>query len=386
METLVSIKQYTSAAFIVYFLRKEPFSIFLLLMNLFIYGAYGYTGELITRLAEKRGHFPFLGGRDKEKLRKLAHQLQLHYVDFPLDDKETLNRVMSEFDIVINCAGPFSKTARPLVEACLQNKVHYLDITGEIGVFEWVASKAAEAGESNIVLLPGVGFDVVPTDCLAAFLKKQLPDATHLALAFYGAQAMSRGTALTMLENVHRGGAIREKGKIRKVPAAYDTRYISFNDEIQKLGVTIPWGDVSTAWHSTRIPNIRVYSVVNEKVLKMMKTSRYFGWLLGADPVQRQLRSRINRLVTGPSEAQRSSGRSYIWGEVRNGAGEVVTARLETPEGYQLTAMTAILAAEKLNKARIPAGFHTPSTAFGADFVMEVKGVRRDSPQHSMAV
>lgn len=355
-------------------------------MNLFIYGAYGYTGELITRLAEKRGHFPFLGGRDKEKLRKLAHQLQLHYVDFELEDKETLNRVISEFDVVINCAGPFSKTARPLVEACLQNKVHYLDITGEIGVFEYIASKDGEAKESNIILLPGVGFDVVPTDCLAAFLKKQLPDATHLALGFYGAQAMSRGTALTMLENVHRGGAIREKGKIRKVPAAYETKYISFNDDIKKLSVTIPWGDVSTAWYSTHIPNIRVYSVVNEKVLKMMKTSRYLGWLLKADPVQRQLRSRINRLVTGPSEEQRNHGKSHIWGQVRNGAGEIVTARMQTPEGYQLTALTAVLAAEKLDKVRIRAGFHTPSTAFGADFILEVKGVKREEPQHSMAV
>jgi len=355
-------------------------------MNLFIYGAYGYTGELITRLAAKRGHFPFLGGRDKEKLRKLAHELQLHYVAFPLEDTDTLNRVLSEFDIVINCAGPFSKTAGPLVEACLYNKVHYLDITGEIGVFEWIAAKGAEARETNIVLMPGVGFDVVPTDCLAAFLKNQLPDATHLELAFYGVQAMSRGTALTALENLHRGGAIRDNGRIRKVPAAYDTRYIPFAPGKEMLAVTIPWGDVSTAWHSTRIPNIRVYSVVSEKALQLMKTSRYLGWLLKAPPVQRQLRSRVNRLVTGPSEEQRAKGKSYIWGEVRNAAGDVVTARMQTPEGYQLTAMTAVLAAETLNRVRIPAGYHTPSSAFGPDFILEAKGVKREMPQHSEAV
>ncbi len=355
-------------------------------MNLFIYGAYGYTGELITRMAAKRGHFPFLGGRDKEKLRKLAHELQLHYVAFPLEDTDTLNRVLSEFDIVLNCAGPFSKTAVPLVEACLYNKVHYLDITGEIGVFEWIAAKDAEARETNIVLLPGVGFDVVPTDCLAAFLKNQLPDATHLELAFYGVQSMSRGTALTALENLHRGGAIRENGRLRKVPAAYDTKYIAFAPGKEMLAVTIPWGDVSTAWHSTRIPNVRVYSVVSEKALQLMKTSRYLGWLLKAPPVQRQLRSRVNRLVTGPSEEQRATGKSYIWGEVRNAAGDVVTARMQTPEGYQLTAMTAVLAAETLNRVRIPAGYHTPASAFGPDFVLEAKGVKREMPQHSEAV
>lgn len=342
-----------------------------------IYGAYGYTGELITRLAVEKGYRPLLGGRDEVRLRRLAEELKLPYMAFNLTEEESLNRALQQVKVVLHCAGPFSRTARLMVYACLRNKVHYLDITGEIEVFEWIASQDALAKKAGIVLMPGAGFDVVPTDCLARYLKDQLPDAQHLELAFYGGQNISRGTALTMLENAHRGGMIRENGQLKKVPAAYKTRKIDFGHK-QKETVTIPWGDVSTAYYSTGIPNITVYTAVSGGALTFMRASRFAGKLLGSAFVQNNLKKLVDARVKGPDQQQRSTGSSYVWGQVQNIQGESRVARLQTPEGYSLTSQTALLAAELLEDGKLEPGFYTPSLAFGPDFILQIPGTRRE--------
>lgn len=346
-------------------------------ISFLVYGAYGYTGELIARLAVEKGHRPLLGGRNEAKLKALAEELKLPYVAFNLTEEDALNKALQQVKVVLHCAGPFSKTARLMVYACLRNKVHYLDITGEIEVFEWIAKQDALAKKAGIVLLPGAGFDVVPTDCLAAYLKSQLPDAQQLELAFYGVQRMSRGTALTMLENIHQGGMIRENGKLKKVTAAYKTRKIDFGHK-QKEAVTIPWGDVSTAYYSTAIPNITVYTAVGTAALAFIKLSRYTGKLLASPFFQNKLKNLVDSRVKGPDQNKRQQGKSYIWGEVLNNQGEARIARLQTPEGYFLTAQTALLAAELLVDGKTEPGFNTPSMAFGPDFILQIPGTTRE--------
>jgi short subunit dehydrogenase-like uncharacterized protein len=341
-----------------------------------IYGAYGYTGELITRLAVEKGYRPLLGGRDESKLKPLAEELRLPYHVFNLNEEEKADRALQKVNAVLHCAGPFFKTSRLMVYACLRNKVHYLDITGEIEVFEWIATKDAEARKAGIVLLPGAGFDVVPTDCLAAYLKTKLPEATQLELAFSGVSKMSKGTALTMIENMHAGGLVRQQGKLVKVPAGYKTKRIQFGKE-EKLAVSIPWGDVSTAYYSTQIPNIVVYAATNLANIAAIKASRYAGWLLKSDWLQQYLKQRVTERVSGPGLQHRQQAQSYLWGQVKDDKGHVHTARLQTPEAYELTAHTAVLATHLVSEGKIDAGFKTPSLAFGADFILQVKGVSR---------
>lgn len=346
-------------------------------IDFLIYGAYGYTGELITRVAVEKGNRPLLAGRDETKLKALSYDLKLPYVVFNLTEEEALNRSLQQVKAVIHCAGPFSKTAQLMVYACLRNKVHYLDITGEIEVFEWIAAKDAQAKKAGIVLMPGTGFDVVPTDCLAAYLKNKMPDAIHLELAFAGGQNLSRGTALTMVEKMHNGGMIRENGKLKKVPAAYQTRTIDFMHG-KRLAVTIPWGDVSTAYYSTHIPNIRVFTAVNERAIAIMKAFRYIGWFLKSDTIQNFLKKKVKSTITGPKKEHREKTKSYLWGQVTNPAGQTATARLQTPEGYYLTAQTAVLAAELIADDKVSPGFHTPSMAFGPDFILQIEDVKRE--------
>jgi short subunit dehydrogenase-like uncharacterized protein len=343
--------------------------------NFLIYGANGYTGELIAREAAKRGLQPILSGRSQNKIEPLAKELNLTCRTFSLEDKKSLEYTLKEVDFVIHCAGPFSLTSKPMVEACLRTGKHYLDITGEIAVFEAMARRNAQAKEAGIMIMPGVGFDVVPSDCLAMHLKNRLPSATNLTLAFYGLGRISHGTQATMTMNVGRGGAIRKDSKIVNVPAAWRTREIDFG-EFTKKGVTIPWGDVSTAFYSTGIPNIEVYAVLPEENLRMLRLSHYIGWLLATKPVQNYLQKQIP--PGGPNEAERAEGKTYLWGEASDDNGNKVKSRLTCPEGYTMTVLTALEIAGKVLAGNFRVGFQTPAKCYGADLVLEIERVKRE--------
>ncbi len=342
-------------------------------MTWMIYGANGYTGELIAREAMARGHAPVLAGRNAQAIGRLATELGLPSRLFDLDDDAALDRGLEGINLVVHSAGPFIHTSRPMVSACLRTGTHYLDITGEIAVFEAVMARNDEAKHAGVALVPGVGFDVVPSDCLAAMLAAKMPDATHLELAFIGkGGGVSRGTLRTMIEGLHLGGAIRVDGKIRPVPTAWDARDIPFSCGVRHA-MTIPWGDVSTAWHSTGIPNIRVYSGTPRSVVKRMRMLRPLFPLLGVKPLRRFLQALAGR-KQGPDESMRERGRMYLWGQVSKNDGEPLTMTMETPEGYRLTALTTVRSVERILTGIEP-GAWTPSKAFGAEFVMEIEGV-----------
>jgi short subunit dehydrogenase-like uncharacterized protein len=317
---------------------------------------------------------PILAGRNAIAIEELAKKHHLDYRVFALDETARLDASLQEVDMVLHCAGPFSITSRTMVEACLRNKKHYTDITGEISVFESMAALDDRAKASEIMVMPGVGFDVVPSDCLARHLKDRLPSATHLSLAFYGMGRISHGTQATMTMNVGRGGAIRKDGKITPVIAAWKSREIDFG-EVKKLGVTIPWGDVSTAYYSTGIPNIEVFTVMPKQNLKMLKLSRYLGWLLATKPVQDYLQKQIP--PGGPSDEERAKGKTLLWGEASDLNGNRVVSRMQGPEGYTITALAALKIAQKILDGNFKTGFQTPAKAYGAELVMEIEGVTR---------
>jgi short subunit dehydrogenase-like uncharacterized protein len=340
-----------------------------------IYGANGYTGELIARDAARRGLRPILAGRSAAAIVPLAKELGLDHRIVALEDAAALDAALGSVKVVLHCAGPFSRTSRPMVEACLRKRVHYLDITGEVEVFEACAARTAAARAAGVMLLPGTGFDVVPSDCLAAHLKSRLSTATHLALGFQVPASVSHGTATTMVENIHRGGLVRKGGVLSRVPPGYKTRMIDFGRG-PVTAVTIPWGDVSTAFHSTGIPNVEVYMAALAETRAMLLFARVAGPLLGTPPLQRLLKAAIRRAPRGPSAKQRAAVRSYLWGEARD-ADRTVLSRLNAPESYALTVQTALAAVTKVRAGRTRPGFQTPSLAFGKDFILEIESVTR---------
>ena len=246
-----------------------------------IYGANGFTGELIAREAARRGMRPILAGRSEQRVTPLADALGLPHRAFPLDAPD-----LRGVGLVLHCAGPFVHTSAPMVGACLASGAHYLDITGEIAVFESIYARDAEARAAGVALIPGVGFDVVPTDCLAAQLARALPGATELWLAFAPSRgsSMSRGTIRTMIEGVGKGGAIRRDGRIVRVPLAFDAREIPFASG-PRHAMTIPWGDIASAWRTTGIPNIRVYSATSRKAIARARRFARIAPIIGLPPL-----------------------------------------------------------------------------------------------------
>ena len=339
-----------------------------------LYGANGYTGELIAREAVKRGMRPVLAGRSREKIEKLAAELGCRSAVFDLDDQTSLVSSLDGMAAVLHCAGPFAHTARSMMQACLATHVHYLDITGEIEVFELAHSVEEKAHRSGIVLCPGVGFDVVPTDSVAARLKEVMPDATHLTLGFDSSSSgLSKGTAKTAVESAGGGLRVRRDGRIVDLPFASQTRRIDFGNG-ERLAVGIPWGDVSTAYFTTAIPNIDVYTAASPQAVQRMRRMNMMRPLLRRRWIRELVKYGIERRLQPPDQTQRDNNPSFVWGEVRNANGQTRTARLKTANGYSLTVQSALGILSALLALGRASGYTTPSGLVGADFVTTLPG------------
>jgi short subunit dehydrogenase-like uncharacterized protein len=342
-------------------------------MSWMIYGANGYTGELIARAAVAQGLRPVLAGRSRDKVESLARELGLDSRVFALDDPALMAKQLQGLRVVLLTAGPFAHTSGPMVAACIQAGAHYLDITGEIDVFEQVHAAGDAARQAGVVLCPGVGFDVIPTDCVAATLKAALPDATELCLGFDTTVSLSPGTLKTSLESAPQGGRVRRNGHLLQVPLAHDVRRIDFGRG-ERLAVAVPWGDVATAFHTTGIPHVTVYVPATRLALMGMRLGNGLKPLLATRPVQAAMGALVPLLVKGPDEADRARMPAYVWGEARNGQGVRRTARVQTANGYTLTVPGALAVTTHLLNHKAPAGFSTPARLMGPGLLASLPG------------
>ncbi len=345
--------------------------------NCIIYGSYGYSGNLIAELAATSNLPVLLSGRNETKLKEQAKKLGLPFQKASLESKEELDTLLEDAALVIHCAGPFTHTWKPMAKACLRNRCHYLDITGEIDVFEWLKRLNSKFKEKQIMAMPGVGFDVVPTDCVAVSLHKKNPDAVKLELAFWSLRSgVSQGTAKTMIANLGKGGLIRQGGKLKRVPAAFKVKTIDFGGKSSKA-VSIPWGDISTAYTSTGIENIMVYMAAPAKLIRLMKLSNYLKPILGSSWLKGYLKKKIEQRPAGPGREELEKGRSLIWGRAENEKGQYEEMILQTLEGYKLTAETAWLIAQKTMNGNFEPGYQTPAGCYGPELIFEIEGTKK---------
>jgi saccharopine dehydrogenase (NAD+, L-lysine-forming) len=335
-----------------------------------IYGANGYTGELVASLACRRGHRPVLAGRNRDKVEAVARRLDLSHRIVSLTDAAGLRASLDGIAAVLLTAGPFSKTSDSMVDACLETGTHYLDVTGEIEVLESLWRRDEAAQRRGVTLIGGVGFDVVPTDCLAALLAPELPGAVELSIACSIHGRVSRGTLKATLEGLGLGGKVRRDGCIVGVRLFHERRRVRFFDAERDV-VAVPWGDVATAYHSTGIPNVTVYMALPAFAVA---AARVLPRVLSFPPLERAVRTVIDRSVYGPSEARRRRGRAEVWAEVVDARGNALRGTLTTQEAYAFTAESALRAVERVLRGTDP-GALTPSRAFGADFLHSLEGV-----------
>jgi short subunit dehydrogenase-like uncharacterized protein len=343
-----------------------------------IYGATGYTGRLIAREAHRLGLNPVLAGRDLTKLRELANDLgNLDVRSSALTDARALDAMLHDAGVLLNAAGPFANTSKAIVAACLRSSVHYLDISGEVAAIEQVAGSHRAARERGIMLMAGVGFDVVPSDCLAAHVARRMDEPRALSIAVSGQRLLSRGSARTMIGQLADPLLIRRNGALACVPPASIQHRFDFGAG-PRTALAVSWGDVASAYYSTGISDITTYFEGTASVQMHNLLLRMFGWSVPYSGWQAILAASTALMPEGPSAEERGRHRTVIVAEVVDGAGRVHRARLHAPEAYSFTALCAPVIARRVLAGEWHAGFETPSRLFGSDFVLAFDGVRRE--------
>jgi short subunit dehydrogenase-like uncharacterized protein len=342
-----------------------------------LYGSTGFVGSIIAKKALQNQLQPIIAGRNTLKVHAQAEALDVESRVFDLSDSGSMEKALREVPVVLNCAGPYVYTAKNMVDACLRTGVHYLDLTGEIPVYEQLAARDNQAKARKIMLLPGVGFDVVPSDCLAVHLKNRLPAADRLTIAFIseGPAGLPPGTARTMIEMAQFGIKVRENGIVKTCSPGLKTRIIDFGDGPRKV-TRLTWGDIFTAYYSTGIASIEEYSALSENDYQSLAISDAFKLLFRLKIVRNLF---MNQLKSGSTEAERKTTRSVVWGEVQDSHGHKAISRLYGPDaGVTWTSMTALSVVKEVLTGNFEFGYQTPARVYGPDFVLNEIDVRRE--------
>ncbi len=336
-----------------------------------LYGAYGYTGRLVLERAVDQGLRPVVAGRNNAKIEVLAREFGLPAEVLEVTDSDALDRALADVPVVLNCAGPFRNTFAPFANACIRTGTHYLDVSGEIDVFHRAAGRHCEFLDAGVMVMPGVGFDVVPSDYLACYVKTRLPTANRLVLAVGKVSAVSRGTANTVLEQLGRPGLVRRDGDLAEVSTAWRRRSFDFGNG-PELCVTAPLADVFSAYYTTGIPNIECYLALPCPVPSfLLSVAHRFirpQWLRAF------LSYKLKRTTKdGPDPVERAAGTSVIYAEAESEEGNIARAIMRGPEPYTLTALVSVAAVQSALNGKAKPGFQTPSPTFGAALIGAVE-------------
>ncbi len=339
-----------------------------------IYGAYGITGQLIVEEAMRQGQHPILAGRSAEKLKVQAEKVGLDWISFDLKDKTTMIKALEKVEAVLNIAGPFKQTARPLIEACLETGTNYLDVSNEIEVFQQVATYDRRAKERGITIISGVGFGTVATNFLVKKVAEQLPDATELeiAVSLYSEEG-SAGATKTALEVLASGGKSYRGGKLGNYQLGKGAKKLAFPDGSERTIMPVPSGDLVAAFQVTAIPEIKAYLEFAGSPLVLRLAMPILQGVMKIKFVRQMAEkasARSAKSETTPLESQ-AEKYSYIWVRATNQAGKSKEGWLKLGEGYQFTAKSSVLAVKNFFGLR-PIGVLTPAQAFSNEFIQEL--------------
>ncbi|TFY86665.1 hypothetical protein DYL59_21140 [Pseudomonas kairouanensis] len=313
--------------------------------TLMIYGATGYTGRMAAAHAKQLGLNLVLAGRNAERLAALASALDAPYRVFTPDASQ-----LDGIDVLLNFAGPFAQTADALMRACIASGTDYLDITAEINVYRLAEQLGAGA---DVMLLPGVGWDVVPTDCLAMHVASRVSQPQSLKIALQVPGAMSRGSAMSVGEIIGAGVMARIDGQLVATPDA-PAQHLDFGDG-PALCAPLSFGDLVTAWHSSAIPNIQMFVHITGEAFP---------------------EGDLSLLPDGPTQDQRDAHRARAVAEVTGLDGTVARSVIETVNGYSYTPLAAVEAARRVLAGERRRGFETPARLFGVGFAQTIGGTR----------
>jgi short subunit dehydrogenase-like uncharacterized protein len=320
--------------------------------TLMIYGA-GYTGKLTCDYAKSIGLDFVLAGRSASKIDTLASTLQVEARTFNLEDAPAVASALTGIRVLLNCAGPFSRTVAPLVEACIQHGVHYLDNSAELGSYHYVQERHEDAVRANVILMPGSGASVAMLGCLVGRALEDVDSPRSVDVALHVAGPMSRGSAISAAENITTECLQRVNGVLVPQDAA-SLRNFDFDNgdgEVACFPITLP--DLITLWKSNGIPNIQTFAHVSEGVFPS---------------------GDLADLPDGPTDEEREANPYRAAATITTADGTVKHAVLHTVNGYTFTSVASVEAAKRVLGGQVLAGFQTPVSVFGSSFIETIPG------------
>jgi short subunit dehydrogenase-like uncharacterized protein len=321
--------------------------------TLMIYGATGYTGREVAQLAAGAGLNPVLGGRDTGRLTMLAAELGVESRTFGLDDMAAVQDAMSEVDVLLNCAGPFMKTAEIFMTTAIRAGVHYLDIAAELDSYQLAEKLDDEARAAGVMLLPGGGGSVAMLGCLAGHAAERVTNAQRIRIALNVTGSMSRGSAISAAENLTAECLMRSGGTLTRRDPAEVSEFDFGGGPVTCSPVTLP--DLVTIWQATKIPNIETYVHVSADAFPQ---------------------GDLAALPDGPTLEHRQANRYQVAVEATGQDGNIARAVLDTVNGYTFTSLAAAEAARRVLAGEHRPGFQTPAVLFGNGFAETIADTR----------
>lgn len=338
--------------------------------KILIYGAYGYTGELVVAEAVRRGLRPVLSGRRSQQVTALANRHDLPARPFALSDPAAVAARLDDIDTVLHCAGPYSQTFEVMVQACLASGTNYLDLTGEIDVFTAIYAHHGDAVAAGVALIPGVGFDIVPTDNLVARLVRMVPDSIGADVAVISRGGFSRGTLRTAVAGIAEGNRIRANSAITLVPHAHRVVTPDLGKPEPVLVATTPLGDVASVHHGYGLAEVATFTKIPFP-RATRRVGHHLQLALGTRAGQRVANKIIDHIPV-PGDATRDRTRSTAWANVYRADGSGLALAVDVANTYTFTAASMVHAAVMLHHSGARPGAFTPATVLGTDFLESI--------------
>jgi short subunit dehydrogenase-like uncharacterized protein len=330
--------------------------------TLMIYGATGYTGRMAAEHTRASGLPLVLAGRREAPLAELAAKLGAGHRVFGLDDAEAIDAGLSGVSVLLNCAGPYMRTAEPLMKAAIRCGVDYLDIAAELDSYKLAEALDAEAKAAGVMLLPGSGGSVAMLGCLAGHAAERVARPVQIRIALHVTGSMSRGSAMTATENMT-GGCLRLVDGSLVDRSQEELHAFDFGAGSRScFPVTLP--DLLTIHRATGVPNIETYVHVSGDAFPQ---------------------GDLSALPDGPTSEQRDANRYQAAVEVTDVDGSVFCAVLDTVNGYTFTPTAAAEAARRVLTGEGRPGFQTPAGMFGNGFAETIADTRIADASPSIA-
>jgi len=318
--------------------------------KLLIYGATGYTGRLISQRAKDLNLDFVIAGRSSNDLASLAAALGVEFYTFPVENQDAWKNALEDVNCLINAAGPFKETAVHTIEACIENGVHYLDISAELDSYQLAESLDLAAKEAGVMLISGAGM-FVSYDALALHTALRVESPQKLSVAFRHFGGFSRGSVKSSKNIIDIGMLFREAGEVKSWKDPQPKSFDFGNGEEECLPT--PLGGIILSFKSTGIPNIDEYFQLKLPAAGMPALD-------------------IDSLPDGPTEEERAEGRTKLSAEVTGADGRVVRSIVDAPSGYTLTPLSVVAVACRVLNGKFKSGYQSPASAFGESIINDI--------------